>query len=137
MTSKTPEEIVGLEYDWLASDADGYVALFSTAGGRWAPQEFLEVTDAHDRAIDAIKSTAPRTLARFVGRTQLLDPRSAHVLAASLRRHGEALWPRFSGGRDGTLWYYRALVEAFQYAGGTPVHDELERVVREMEQLAQ
>jgi hypothetical protein len=36
MTSKAPEEILGLEFDWLASDADGHVALFSTAGGHLA-----------------------------------------------------------------------------------------------------
>lgn len=28
--------------------------------------------------------------------------------------HGEALWTRFSGGRDGTLWYYRAVADALQ-----------------------
>lgn len=26
---------------------------------------------------------------------------------------GEALWPRFSGGRDGVLWYYRSAADAF------------------------
>lgn len=61
---------------------------------------------------------------------------NARAIVADLRRHGEALWPRFTGGKDGTLWYYRALVEAFRAAGGTPVLDELERLVREMEQLA-
>jgi (p)ppGpp synthase/HD superfamily hydrolase len=29
---------------------------------------------------------------------------------------GEALWERFSGGRDGTLWYYRALADRFAAA---------------------
>jgi GTP pyrophosphokinase len=61
---------------------------------------------------------------------------NARSIVADLRRQGEALWPRFTGGKDGTLWYYRALVDAFRDAGGTPVLDELERVVREMEQLA-
>jgi hypothetical protein len=47
----------------------------------------------------------------------------------------EELWRRFSGGRDGTLWYYRALVDAYR-DGGSPVLGELERVVEEMERLA-
>lgn len=51
---KSAEEILGLEYDWLASDAKGFVALFTTAGGGYAPTEFLKDTDAHDRAIDII-----------------------------------------------------------------------------------
>jgi (p)ppGpp synthase/HD superfamily hydrolase len=29
------------------------------------------------------------------------------------RQDGERLWSRFSGGKQGTLWYYRALVTAF------------------------
>ena len=29
------------------------------------------------------------------------------------REVGEALWIRFSGGKVGVLWYYRALIEAF------------------------
>lgn len=30
---------------------------------------------------------------------------------------GPALWGRFSGGRDGTLWYYRELAAVFQSRG--------------------
>lgn len=51
---KSAEEIQGLELDWLRSDADGHVALFSTAGAGFAPAEFLRDTDAHDEAIDAV-----------------------------------------------------------------------------------
>ena len=36
----------------------------------------------------------------------------------------------------GTLWYYRALVDAYRVAGGTPLLDELERTVSELERLA-
>lgn len=49
---------------------------------------------------------------------------------------GEALWERFTGRRDGTLWYYRAMVNAFRAAGGSPVGEELDRVVTELERLA-
>ncbi len=54
MSLKSPEENQGYEFDWLASDAVGHVALFSTAGGGYAPEEFLRDTEAHDAAIDAI-----------------------------------------------------------------------------------
>lgn len=63
--AKSADEILGLEFDWLASDADGYVALFSTAGGGYAPDEFLRDTDAHDAAIDAILASPASTVARF------------------------------------------------------------------------
>lgn len=63
--AKSADEILGLEFDWLASDADGYVALFSTAGGGYAPDEFLRDTDAHDAAIDAVLASPASTVARF------------------------------------------------------------------------
>jgi (p)ppGpp synthase/HD superfamily hydrolase len=64
---------------------------------------------------------------------------NAHAILADLRTHGEALWPRFTGGRDGSLWYYRGLVTAFGKAGGTDAMvclvAELERTVSEIERL--
>nr|WP_199292143.1 HD domain-containing protein [Coleofasciculus sp. FACHB-712] len=46
---------------------------------------------------------------------------------------GEAIWERFQAGKQGTLWYYRSLVGAFRKAGSSPLIDELERVVSEIE----
>ena len=61
---------------------------------------------------------------------------NARSILAGLRSVGDELWQRFNGGRDGTLWYYRALVEAFETAGSNPVVEELDRVVAEMERLS-
>lgn len=65
---------------------------------------------------------------------------NARSILADLRVHGDALWPRFKAGRDGSLWYYRALVTAFRLAGGSDgmlrLVDELDRTVTEMERLA-
>lgn len=49
------------------------------------------------------------------------------------RRLREGLWERFTGGKDGTLWYYRSLVEAYKAAGPHPIVDELESVVSELD----
>ncbi len=65
MTGKSPSDIHGSEYDWLATDADGHVAFFSTAGGGYAPDEFLSDTDLHETAIEAILAMPARTDARF------------------------------------------------------------------------
>ncbi len=54
MLKKSPDDILGLEFDWLAVDADGAVGFFSTAGGGYAPEELLDDTDAYDRAIAAL-----------------------------------------------------------------------------------
>jgi (p)ppGpp synthase/HD superfamily hydrolase len=61
---------------------------------------------------------------------------NAREILFDYRALGESLWPRFHGGKEGTLWYYRELVKAFRAAGGNPLVDELDRVVTELENLA-
>lgn len=61
---------------------------------------------------------------------------NARSILADLRTEGESLWDRFTGGKEGTLWYYRALVEAYGASGPTPIVEELDWVVREIEDLA-
>ncbi|HYP01065.1 MAG TPA: HD domain-containing protein [Pyrinomonadaceae bacterium] len=61
---------------------------------------------------------------------------NARAILLDYRILGEDLWQRFTGGRDGTLWYYRALVEAYGAHGHTPLSEELERTVSELERLS-
>jgi len=61
---------------------------------------------------------------------------NARTILADYRVIGEKVWERFTGGKEGTLWYYRSLVEAFREAGATPLVEELVRVVSEMERLS-
>ena len=71
---------------------------------------------------------------------------NARTILADYRTLGEALWSRFNGGREGTLWYYRSLVEVMQDAGPAPlieastieasIVEELARIVSELERLA-
>lgn len=60
---------------------------------------------------------------------------NARAIVMDLRKHGPALWDRFTGGRE-SVWYYESLVAAFQRAGGGPLVDELARTVDEMRSLA-
>lgn len=61
---------------------------------------------------------------------------NARSLVMDYRIYGEDLWSRFTGRRAGTLWYYRAMVNALRAAGPSPVVEELDRVVTELESLA-
>ncbi len=61
---------------------------------------------------------------------------NARAVLADYRMLGESLWQRFHGGKVGTLWYYRSVADALRDAGSTPLIDELERVITEIEQLA-
>lgn len=62
---------------------------------------------------------------------------NARAILADLRREGNAVFDKFNGKKDGTLWYYRALVTIFQESTlPTDLVAELDRVVSEIEQLA-
>ncbi|HEV2972774.1 MAG TPA: HD domain-containing protein [Pirellulales bacterium] len=62
---------------------------------------------------------------------------NARSIVADLRELGDAIWSRFTGGKAGTLWYYRTLVETYQQRGGPQrLLGELVRTVDEMQRLA-
>jgi (p)ppGpp synthase/HD superfamily hydrolase len=61
---------------------------------------------------------------------------NARSILRDYRVVGENVWKRFTGGKDGSLWYYRSLVNVFREAGSSPLLDELDRVVSELEQLS-
>ena len=61
---------------------------------------------------------------------------NSRAIVHNLREEGEEVWSRFKAGKEGSLWYYRALVTAFREHGRSELVDELDRVVTEMEALA-
>jgi (p)ppGpp synthase/HD superfamily hydrolase len=52
------------------------------------------------------------------------------------RGAGESIWVRFNGGRDGTLWYYRALRDEFLWHKPNRITRELELAVNDLERAA-
>jgi len=82
--------------------------------------------------------------AAYVEHARSLGPSSLRVSAADkvhnsyailrdLRNIGEAVWERFSASADDVIAYYQGLVRAYREAGGGPLVDELERIVRGIE----
>ncbi len=61
---------------------------------------------------------------------------TARSLRHHYRAHGEQIWSRFAGGREGSLWYYRAVTEAFRRGGSNELVEELDRVVSQLELMA-
>ena len=61
---------------------------------------------------------------------------NATAILRDLRAHGDRVWDRFTGGRDGSLWYYRALADAFRTLAPGAYADELHAVVTEIERFA-
>ena len=61
---------------------------------------------------------------------------NARCILKDYREIGDGLWKRFTGKRQGTLWYYRSLADAFLKAPADRfLSVELNRVVTELERL--
>ncbi len=80
-------------------------------------------------------ATADSSVLLVAGADKLHNARS---LVADLRHSGPSVWDRFNAGRDDTLWYYRAVIEAMRGNPAQPAGlvDELERVVTELASFA-
>lgn len=63
---------------------------------------------------------------------------NARAILLDYRQLGDDLFDRFQGGKSGTLWYYRSLVEVYRQTDRVPpaLLGELDRVVSELETLA-
>jgi GTP pyrophosphokinase len=110
--------------DTVAAIVEGCTDTDETPKPPWRPRK--EAYIAH------LASASPSV--RLVSAADKLH--NARTILADHRRFGGSVWRRFSGGRDGTLWYYRSLVEAFRAHGMNPLVEDLERVVGELERLA-
>jgi len=62
---------------------------------------------------------------------------NARAIVADLRVMGSDLFERFSGKRDGTLWYYESLASVFERRGPGHLAAELRRTVETMKTLAE
>jgi GTP pyrophosphokinase len=78
-------------------------------------------------------ATADRST-QFVSAADKLH--NVRSLIEDFRTAGEDVWARFNGGREGTLWYYRAVLERLDKLAGAPLFDELRRAIEDLEQLA-
>jgi (p)ppGpp synthase/HD superfamily hydrolase len=58
---------------------------------------------------------------------------NVRTILADYRRDGEAIWKRFTGKKEGTLWYYRALSDEYKRRNPNRITRELEIAVTELE----
>ncbi|MGI1661346.1 HD domain-containing protein [Palleronia sp. KMU-117] len=57
---------------------------------------------------------------------------NAHAILEDHRRIGDAIWDRFNGGHEGTVWYYRSLADAFASLAPGDLAGRLKRAADEM-----
>ena len=60
---------------------------------------------------------------------------NARSILGDYRLEGERPWSRFPSPDAGPLWYYRALATEFRLKTSSPMVDELEHVITELERL--
>jgi (p)ppGpp synthase/HD superfamily hydrolase len=58
-------------------------------------------------------------------------------IVRDLRRDGAPVWNRFEGRRDGTLWYYRELLEKLPREPYASLYDEFAAIVRDLNAAAE
>lgn len=61
---------------------------------------------------------------------------NARCIVADHAAVGSSLWQRFTGGRDGTLWYYRELAAILRARGPAPLAAQLGVLSDHMQSLA-
>ncbi len=82
-----------------------------------------------ERFLERLAAASPRV--RLVVAADKLH--NAATTRADLARDGARVWERFRGGREGTLWYYRAAVDALQRGWSHPIVAVLAREVAALE----
>ena len=138
------EAIAALLHD--APEDQGGEAVLSDIQQRFGARVAEIVTGCSDAVGRPKPPWRPRKEA-FITRLRVAGP-SVHLVVMADKLHnvlsivrdyrtcGDQVWERFRAGRDGTLWYYRAVVEALRPEGNsTLLFEELEEAVGRLEGL--
>ncbi|MBN2216747.1 MAG: HD domain-containing protein [Pirellulales bacterium] len=137
------EAIAALLHD-VVEDAGGSRAR-EEIGRRFGPAVVRIVDECSDTDQTPKPPWRPRKEA-FLARLSAASPSARLIIAADkldnllslidgYHQHGEALWQWFRGGRDGTLWYHRAVVDILQSTAPSSLVDRLRRTLAELESL--
>lgn len=91
----------------------------------WRPRK-----EAHVRRMEEVSDAT-----RLVYAADKLQ--NIRAILQDVRTEGDSLWSRFNGGKAGTFWYYRAMIDVFRKMGtNRQLVDEIARTVNEAETLA-
>ncbi|MCA1374324.1 MULTISPECIES: HD domain-containing protein [unclassified Bradyrhizobium] len=131
------QAIGGLLHD--AAEDQGGEATLNVIRKRFGPEVAQIVSDCTDSWVEPKPAWRPRkeaylatlpsksTTSLLVSLADKVD--NAEAILGDYRQIGENLWHRFTGGRQGTIWYYRELSAIFERAVPCPLARDLSRVV--------
>ena len=106
---------------WVAKIVEGCTDSFSEPKREWIERK--------KDNLRCVKHADAET--RLVSASDKLH--NVRTILAGYRQHGEAIWKRFSGKKEGTLWYYRALSDEYRRRNPNRNTRELEIAVAELE----
>ena len=88
----------------------------------------------HDRKVSYINRLKKENAeTRLVSAADKLN--NVRSIVSDYRAIGESVWSRFSGGREGTLWYYRTLRDEFLRSKPNRITRDFDLAVKELESL--
>lgn len=123
----TGEEIRRRFGEEVCSIVEGCTDCEVTPKPPWKPRKEAYVAQVRGAAVEVKLVSAADKL------------HNARTILADYRHRGDLVWSRFHGGKEGTLWYHRALVGALRLGDQSEalgrLVDELDRVVSELERL--
>ncbi len=136
--------IAALLHD-AVEDGDGYATL-----ERVRSQFGVRVAEMVEACSDAFVTPKPDWRERkekFIESMRGASPEVRLIVAADKLHNvcatigdynalGEDVWMRFTGGRDGTLWYYAAIAQALAEGWEHPLVDDLAGAVEELHRVA-
>lgn len=138
------EAIAALLHD--AVEDQGGLDTLAEIERRYGP-EVAEIVDGLTDAYTYPKPPWKERKKAYIASIRKASPAVIRVLLADkvynarstlrdIRNEGEAGWEKFNGGKNGTLWYYRQLINEFRYHGSRSLLSELVRIVDELERLS-
>lgn len=151
--------VAGVALTYGADEDEAIAALLhdaaEDAGGRKRIEDIRSrfgerVAGIVDECTDSYEDPPPpwgKRKADYIGHLSAASRSGVFVSAADklcnveeiIRLHqewGEAVWDRFAGGKEGRVWYYTGLREAFVAHGETPLIKAYTNRVDELERLA-
>lgn len=134
--------IAALLHDYLEDIEGSSVALLEARFGENVAQMVLELSDTVVRPKPPWRERKEKYLALLRTKSDGIRLISAadklHNCKSIIRDHktlGDEVFLRFAGKKEGTLWYYGAVVDALSEGWESPLLDELRHAVTELQAL--
>ncbi|HEY2433747.1 MAG TPA: HD domain-containing protein [Vicinamibacterales bacterium] len=104
--------------DAVAKIVEDCTDSWTTPKAPWADRKRQYIEHAHTLDASSLRVSAADKV------------HNSYAILRGLRTVGDRVWERFNATPDDILAYYQGLVRAYRDAGGSPLVDELERIVR-------